>query len=71
MKERIEAKLFEHADKILEKENLTVEEINFIIFLLNRIEMKESSDLAKIEKELSDRMWKEKMVSMIEMAGGM
>lgn len=70
MKEKIEAKLFEHADKILEKETVTTDEMNFIIFLLNRIEMKENSEIAKKEKELSDKLWREKMANIIDMAGG-
>lgn len=71
MKERIEAKLFEHANKILEKEVLTADEINFVIFLLNRIELKESSEAMKKEKEVSDKLWREKMANIIDMAGGM
>lgn len=70
MKEKIEAKLFEHADKILEKETLTTEEMNFIIFLLNRIEMRENSEAMKREKEVSDKLWREKMANIIDMAGG-
>lgn len=71
MKEKIEAKLFEHAEKILEKETLTTDEVNFIIFLLNRIEMKENSEAMKKEKEVSDKLWREKMANIINMSGGM
>ncbi len=70
MKEKIEAKLFEHAERILKKETLTVEEMNFIIFLLNRIEMKENSESMRKEKEVSDKLWREKMANIIDMAGG-
>lgn len=69
MKEKIENKLEEYAEGIIAKENPTMEEINFIVFLLNRIEMKENAELAKAEKEQSDKLWKEKMSTMLDTIG--
>ncbi len=70
MKELIEKKLEDHGRKILEKDDLSMDEINFIVFLLNRIEMKENTAAAKAEKEASDKLWREKMSTMIETLGG-
>ena len=70
MKDLIEKKLDEHARRVVEKENLTMDDINFLIYRLNRIEMKENAAATKAEKEASDRMWKERMSAMIETLGG-
>ena len=70
MKDLIEKKLDEHARRVVEKENLTMDDINFLIYRLNRIEMKENAVATKAEKEASDRMWKERMSTMIETLGG-
>lgn len=70
MKDLIEKKLDEHARRVVEKENLTMDDINFLIYRLNHIEMKENAAATKAEKEASDRMWKERMSTMIETLGG-
>lgn len=70
MKENIEKKLEEFANAIIKKENPTMEEINFIVFMLNRIEIKENSEAAKADKEKSDKEWKERMANLIGMTGG-
>lgn len=70
MKESIEMKLEEHGKKVIEKDSLSMDDINFLIYLLNRIEMKENAAAAKAEKEASDRVWREKMSNMIDMAVG-
>lgn len=70
MKESIEKKLEEHGKSIIEKESLSMDDINFLIYLLNRIEMKENAAAAKAEKEAYDRAWKERMSTMIETAIG-
>lgn len=70
MKERIENKLLEHADKILKKENISEEEIIFLIFLLNRIELKENEEKNKIEREETNKIWRERMANMLDMTGG-
>lgn len=70
MKDIIEKKLEKHGKSIIEKETLSMDDINFLIYLLNRIEMKENVATAKAEKEASDRMWKERMSTMIETAMG-
>lgn len=70
MKESIEKKLEEHGKSVIEKDSLSMDDINFLIYLLNRIEMKENAVLAKAEKEASDRAWREKMSNMIDMAVG-
>lgn len=69
LKEKIEKKLEEYAESIIAKENPTMEDINFIVFLLNRIEIKENAEIAKAEKEQSDKLWKEKMSTMIDTLG--
>lgn len=70
MKDLIEKKLEEHGKSVIEKETLSMDDINFLIYLLNRIEMKENAAAARAEKEASDRMWKERMSTMIETAIG-
>lgn len=70
MKDLIERKLEEHGKSVIEKETLSMDDINFLIYLLNRIEMKENAAAARAEKEASDRMWKERMSTMIETAMG-
>lgn len=69
LKEKIEKKLEEYAEGIIAKENPSIEDINFIVFLLNRIEIKENAEIAKAEKEQSDKLWKEKMSTMIDTFG--
>ncbi len=69
MKESIEKKLEEHGKQILEKENLSVDEINFLVFLLNRIEMKENAAAAKAEQEAQNKLWREKMNTMLDAVG--
>ena len=68
MKDRIEKKLEEYANSIIEKENVTMEEINFIVYMLNRIEAKEQAEESRLHKEKSDKEWRERMANMI---GGM
>ena len=68
MKERIENKLEEYATSIIEKEKVTMEEINFIVYMLNRIEAKEQAEESRLRKEKSDKEWRERMTNMI---GGM
>ena len=70
MKDLIEKKLEEHGKSVIEKDSLSMDDINFLIYLLNRIEMKENAEAAKAEKEASDRVWREKMSNMIDMAVG-
>lgn len=70
MKDLIEKKLEKHGKSLIEKESLSMDDINFLIYLLNRIEMKENAVAAKAEKEASDRMWKERMSTMIDAAMG-
>ncbi len=69
MKESIEMKLEEHGKKVIEKDSLSMDDINFLIYLLNRIEMKENAAAAKAEREASDRAWREKMSGMIDAIG--
>ena len=68
MKDRIEKKLEEYANSIIEKENVTMEEINFIVYMLNRIEAKEQAEETRLYKEKYDKEWRERMANMI---GGM
>ena len=68
MKDRIEKKLEEYANSIIEKENVTMEEINFIVYMLNKIEAKEQAEESRLNKEKSDKEWRERMANLI---GGM
>lgn len=70
MKDLIEKKLEEHGKSVIDKETLSMDDINFLIYLMNRIEMKENAAAAKAEKEASDKAWREKMSTMIDAIGG-
>lgn len=76
MKDLIEKKLEEHGKKILEKEELSTDEINFLVFLLNRIETKENAAAAKANEEIlrlkqeeNNKAWREHMYGMLESMG--
>jgi hypothetical protein len=66
MKEKIIKKLEEMAINIISKKEPTMEEVNFIIFYLSRIEAKEASEKAEIEREIHDKEWKNKMRNLME-----
>lgn len=70
MKDLIEKKLEEHGKSVIDKETLSMDDINFLIYLLNRIEMKENAAAAKAEKEASDKAWRERMNTMLDVAVG-
>lgn len=69
MKESIEKKLEEHGKKVIEKDSLSMDDINFLIYLLNRIEMKENAAAAKAEQETQNKLWSEKMNTMLDAVG--
>lgn len=69
MKESIEKKLEEHGKSVIEKETLSMDDINFLIYLLNRIEMKENAAAAKAEQEAQNKLWREKMNTMLDAVG--
>lgn len=69
MKESIEKKLEERGKSVIEKESLSVDDINFLIYLLNRIEMKENAAAAKAEQEAQNKLWREKMNTMLDAVG--
>lgn len=69
MKDLIEKKLEEHGKSVIEKETLSVDDINFLIYLLNRIEMKENAVAAKAEQEAQNKLWREKMNTMLDAVG--
>lgn len=66
MKENIEKRLEKHAEILIEKEELSVEEINFLVFWLNRIEMKENELKCQKSREESNQKWRENMLGMID-----
>ena len=68
MKDLIEKKLESVANTIIVKEKPTMAEVNFLIYLLGRIETKEQEEQNRLYREQSDREWKERMAKMI---GGM
>ena len=66
MKESIEKKLEAYANTLLEKDVLTQEDVNFLVFMLNRYEFKENEQRNKEEREKSNEEWRNKMKTMIE-----
>ena len=66
MKELIEKKLEDYAHNLVEKEALSCEDVNFLVFMLNRIEIKENQERDKEEREKSNQQWRDKMKTMIE-----
>lgn len=76
MKEKIEKKLNDCVSKLLDKKDLTTDEINFLVFWMNRLEAIERFELSKAEEEKlqeekakSNEAWKQSMYSMIENMG--
>jgi hypothetical protein len=69
MKESIENKLEEHGKRVIEKDSLSMDDINFLIYLLNRIEMKENAAAAKAEQEAQNKLWRKKMNTMLDAVG--
>lgn len=66
MKDLIEKKLEEYAHSLLEKDNLVLEDVNFLVFMLNRFEAKEIEQKNKEEREKSNEQWRNRMKNMIE-----
>ena len=66
MKENIERRLNQYAETLINKVELSMEEINFLVFWLNRIEMKENELANKKIKEESNQKWRENMLGMID-----
>lgn len=76
MKVKIEEKLNGYAENLLEKSDLSTEEVNFLVFWMNRLEAKEQLELSKKqeekmqeEKAKSNEAWKQSMYTMIENIG--
>lgn len=69
MKDLIEKKLEEHGRSVIKKETLSMDDINFLIYLLNRIESKENAAAIKAEQETQNRLWREKMNTMLDAVG--
>ena len=46
-----------------------MDDINFLIYLLNRIEMKENAAAAKAEQEAQNKLWRERINTMIDAVG--
>ena len=66
MKENIEKRLNQHAERLINKDELSMEEINFLVFWLNRIEMKENELKCQKSREESNQRWRENMLGMID-----
>lgn len=76
MKDLIEKKLEEHGKSVIDKETLSMDDINFLIYLLNRIETKENAAAAKANEEIlrsqqeaNNKAWREHMYGMLESMG--
>jgi hypothetical protein len=65
MKDLIAKKFEEHTTKILSKDDLTAEDINFLVYMMGRIESQEYAEKQKVESEQRDKEWKEKMYNII------
>lgn len=72
----IEKKLEEHAKKILDKKELSMDDINFLIFLMNRLEnkeairsSKENEEKLRLQQETNNKAWREHMYAMLENIG--
>lgn len=66
MKEKIEKRLEEYADALVAKDDLVAEDVNFLVFMLNRYEMKEANAALADEKKKSNEEWRKRMNAMIE-----
>ena len=66
MKGLIEKKLEDYANTLLGKDALTQEDVNFLVFMLNRFEFKENEQRNKEEREKSNKEWQNRMKTMIE-----
>lgn len=76
MKIKIEEKLNGYAENLLEKSDLNTDEVNFLVFWMNRLEAKEQFELSKKqeikmqeEKAKSNEAWKQSMYAMLENIG--
>lgn len=66
MKEKIKKRIERYAELLIDKEELSMEEINFLVFWMNRIEMKENELECKKSREESNQKWRENMLGMID-----
>lgn len=73
MKESIETKLEEHGKKIIDKEELSMDDVNFLVYLLNRLECKEAQriskeneELLKAQQEANNKAWRDHIFGMLE-----
>lgn len=66
MKENIEKRLNRYTETLINKDDLSMEEINFLVFWLNRIEAKEKDDEYQKSRKESNQKWRENMLGMID-----
>lgn len=76
MKSKIEEKLNDYAENLLKKSDLGTDEVNFLVFWMNRLEAREQLELSKEqeaklqeEKAKSNEAWKQSMYAMLENIG--
>ncbi len=76
MKNKIIEKLTNHAKSLLSKDSLAMDDVNFLIFWMNRLEnqeaqaaYKENEEKLKAEQKEKDDAWKKTMQSMIDGIG--
>ena len=76
MKTKIEERLNNYAENLLEKSDLGTDEVNFLVFWMNRIEAKEQFELSKEqeaklqeEKAKSNEAWRQSMYTILENIG--
>lgn len=66
MKENIEKRLEQHVEELVGKDKLSMEEINFLVFWMNRIEIKENELKCQKSREETNQKWRENMLGMID-----
>lgn len=70
MKDKIINKLNDYAEYLMDKETLTFEEVNFLIYWMQRIECKEQQEADKVDREQNNARWKESMMAILDRGMG-
>lgn len=66
MKDRIIERLESHIDKLIQKDELSPEEVQFLNYWLGRIEMQEKEEESKRLANENNLRWQEGMKSMLD-----
>lgn len=66
MKEAIEKKLKEHLERVLKKDYLLADDLNFLVYMLGRIEAAENKKILDEEAKKRNEEFREKMRGILE-----